>query len=68
MTQLGITWSGSAAAKGMAPSVIKARPIMKLVGPDFLSLSVNLSLNSRVDRAMAHGGTIPPIMTAAIIL
>lgn len=46
-TQLGITCRGSAAANDIAPSVIKARPIMKFVGPDFLSLSVNLfELNS----------------------
>ena len=32
--QAGRTCSGSDAAKGIAPSVMKARPMMKLVGPE----------------------------------
>ena len=34
---------------------------------DSRSSFVNLFLKSRVARAMAQGGTIPPIITAAII-
>lgn len=56
MMQAGRTWIGSAAANGIAPSVMKASPMMKLVGPDSLSSFVNLSLNSRVASAIAHGG------------
>ena len=63
----GSTWIGSDAAKGIAPSVINASPIIKLVGPDSLSSLVNLSLKRRVASAIAHGGTIPPTITAAII-
>ena len=51
MMQAGRTWIGSAAANGIAPSVMKASPMMKLVGPDSLSSFVNLSLNSRVASA-----------------
>ena len=46
--QDGSTRSGSDAANGIAPSVIKASPMIKLVGPDFLSCSVNLFLNKSV--------------------
>lgn len=41
-TQAGITRSGSAAANGIAPSVIKDKPMIKFVGPAFLSSAVNL--------------------------
>jgi len=41
-THAGNTWSGSDAANGIAPSVIKESPMMKLVGPAFLSSAVNL--------------------------
>ncbi len=54
-------------ANGIAPSVINARPMIKLVGPASLSSFVNLSLNSSVASAIAQGGVIPPIITAAII-
>ena len=60
--------SGSAAANGIAPSVIKDKPMIKFVGPAFLSSAVNLFLKNKVPSAMAIGGTIPPIITAAIIL
>ena len=66
MMQAGRTWIGSAAANGIAPSVMKASPMMKLVGPDSLSSFVNLSLNSRVASAIAHGGTIPPIKLTGV--
>ena len=67
MIQDGSTCSGSDAANGIAPSVINARPMIKFVGPASLSSFVNLSLNNSVERAMAHGGTIPATITAAII-
>ena len=67
MIHAGITCKGSAAAYGIAPSVINASHIIKLVGPASLSSLVNLFLKSIVARAIAHGGTIPPIITAAII-
>ena len=66
-TEDGRTRIGSAAAYGIAPSVINASPIIKLTGPDLRSSFVNLFLKSKVARAIAHGGTIPPIITAAII-
>ena len=65
--QDGSTWTGSDAAKGIAPSVINASPITKLVGPASLSDFVNLFLNNNVARAIAHGGVIPPIITAAMM-
>ena len=65
--QDGSTWIGSDAAKGMAPSVINASPMIKLVGPASRSSFVNLSLNSRDASAIAHGGVMPPTITAAIM-
>ena len=41
--QDGSTWTGSDAAKGIAPSVINASPMIKFVGADSLSVFVNLS-------------------------
>ena len=64
----GNTCSGSAAANGIAPSVIKERPMIKFVGPAFLSSAVNLFLKKIVAKAIAVGGTIPPTITAAIML
>ena len=65
--QDGSTCNGSEAANGIAPSVMKESPITKFVGPAFLSSAVNLFLKKIVARAIAIGGTIPPIITAAII-
>ena len=65
--QDGSTRIGSAAANGIAPSVINASPIIKFVGPASLSDFVNLSLNNSVASAIAHGGVIPPIITADMI-
>src|SRR5699024_2215337 len=62
----GITRSGSAAAKGIAPSVMNESPITRFVGPDERSTGVNLFLNTTVASAIASGGTIPPIMAAVI--
>ena len=67
MMQEGSTCRGSDAAKGIAPSVMNARPMMKLGGPASLSSLVNLFLNNRVASAMAQGGVIPPIITAAMM-
>lgn len=66
MMQAGRTWI-KVCYEWNRTSVMKASPMMKLVGPDSLSSFVNLSLNSRVASAIAHGGTIPPIITDAIM-
>src|SRR5699024_6449975 len=62
----GMTSSGSAAAQGIAPSVMNESPITRFVGPDERSTGVNLFLNTTVASAIASGGTIPPIMAAVI--
>ena len=43
------------------------KPITKLTGPFFLSSSDHLLRKIVVERAIAIGGTIPPIITAAIM-
>ena len=48
--------------------MIKERPMIKFVGPAFLSSAVNLFLKKIVAKAIAVGGTIPPTITAAIML
>ena len=48
--------------------MINDNPMIKFVGPAFLCSAVNLFLKKRVANAIAIGGTIPPIITAAIIL
>ena len=48
--------------------MINDNPMIKFVGPAFLSSAVNLFLKKIVARAIASGGTIPPIITAAMIL
>ena len=65
--QAGRTRRGSAAAKGIAPSVIKHAPIIRFATPDCRSFSLNLSRKANTASANANGGTIPPAMTAAII-
>ena len=67
IAQAGITWRGSEAAKGIAPSVMKLNPMIKFVTQEERSCFVNFFLNSRVQRAMAMGGTMPPIMTEAMM-
>ena len=52
--------SGSEAANGIAPSVIKESPIMKFVATVCCSLFVNRFLKNSVARAIPIGGTIPP--------
>lgn len=49
------------------PSTMES-PIIKFVGPAFLSSAVNLFLNTNVAIAIAIGGTIPPTITAAMML
>ena len=57
---------GSPAANGIAASEMKQSPMIALTGAVFLSLSVNLFLNTHEAMAIAIGGTIPPTITAAI--
>ena len=64
--KLGIARAGSAAPNGMAPSVMKERPMIMFVKPESRSSSVNLSLNKTVATNTANGGTIPAAITAAI--
>ena len=66
-TQAGMTRRGSAAAKGMAPSVIKHAPIIKFATPDCLSFALNLFRKTKTANANANGGTMPPAITAAMI-
>ena len=65
--KLGMARIGSAAANGMAPSVMNERPITIFDKPASCSCLVNLSLNNNVAINTAIGGTIPPAITAAII-
>ena len=62
----GITCPGSAAAKGMAPSVMKPQPITMLDTVEFLSAFVNFFGKKMQARAMPRGGTMPPTITAAM--
>src|SRR5699024_10432510 len=62
----GMTRIGSAAANGIAPSVMNEAPMIRFVGPEERSTCVNRFLNTIVAKAIASGGTIPPIMAAVI--
>ncbi len=62
----GITRSGSAAANGIAPSEMKDAPSSQAAAPFSRSTSVNSFLRTTVARAIASGGTIPAVITAAI--
>ena len=64
----GITRSGSAAANGMAPSVMNEAPIAQAALPFSRSGTVNSPGRTTVARASASGGTMPASMTAAITL
>ena len=55
------------AAKGIDPSVINDNSIIILVSVVCCSFSVKRFLKKNVASAIASGGTIPPIITAAII-
>ena len=62
----GITRSGSAAAKGMAPSVMNEAPISHAALPFSRSGTVKRPGRTTVARASASGGTMPASITAAI--
>src|SRR6478735_4506527 len=64
----GMTRSGSAAAKGMAPSEMNDAPSSQAALPFSCSARLKSFLFSTVEaRAMASGGTMPEAMTAAMI-
>lgn len=64
----GMTRSGSAAANGMAPSLMNDAPSSHAALPFSRSTGVNRSRASRVDaNAIASGGTIPAAITAAMM-
>ena len=63
----GMTRSGSAAANGMAPSVMKDAPSAQPALPFSCSAGVNRPGRSTVASASAIGGTMPASMTAAMI-
>src|SRR5699024_1179477 len=62
----GITLNGSAAANGIAPSVIKDIPNTNAAFPASLSSLVNLFLAIKVAIPIPNGGVIPAAITAAI--
>ena len=62
----GITWSGSAAANGIAPSVMNPHAITMFDTVEFLSAFVNFLGKKMHARAIPSGGTIPPTITDAI--
>ena len=62
----GMMRSGSAAAKGMAPSEMKEAPSSHAARPLSRSTSVNSFGRIVVASARASGGTMPAAMTAAM--
>ena len=64
----GMTRSGSAAANGIAPSVMKEAPSTQAALPFSRSVVVKSFLRTTVASAMASGGTMPAAITAAMIL
>ena len=64
----GMTRSGSAAANGIAPSVMKLAPSRNAARPFSFSASLNNFARTTVARPSASGGTMPAAMTAAMIL
>ena len=62
----GMTRNGSRAAKGMAPSVTKARPSTKAALPASRSSAVKRDGNNFDAMASARGGVMPAHITAAI--
>ena len=62
----GITLKGSAAAKGIAPSVIKDTPRTAAALPASLSSFVNLFFAMNVAKAIPNGGVMPAAITAAM--
>ena len=65
--QARLTRSGSRSANGSAPSVTKVAPISRVCGAEQRSVLVNRVGNSRQASATPMGGTMPPIMTAAMM-
>ena len=63
-----MTRSGSPAANGMAPSVMKDRPSSQAASPAVRSAGVNRFFRTTVASAQAIGGVMPAAMTAAMIL
>ena len=63
----GITRSGSAAANGIAPSVMNDAPSSHPALPFSRSATVNRFGRSTVARASAIGGTMPASITDAMI-
>ena len=59
--------TGSAAAKGMAPSEMNEKPSSQAALPFSRSGSENRCGRRVVDRAMASGATMPAAITAAMI-
>lgn len=66
--EAGMTRSGSAAAKGIAPSEMKAAPSSQAALPFSRSAPVNSFGDTAVARAIASGGTMPAAITAAMII
>ena len=64
----GMTRSGSAAANGIAPSVMNEAPSSQAALPFSRSAGVNSFGRTTVARARAIGGTMPASITAAMIL
>ena len=64
----GITRSGSAAANGIAPSVMNEAPSAQAALPFSRSGALNRPGRTTVASASASGGTMPASMTAAITL
>lgn len=64
----GITRRGSAAANGIAPSLMKDAPRTQAARPFSRSVLLNSLLRTVVASAMASGGTMPAAITAAITL
>ena len=63
----GMTRSGSAAANGMAPSVMNDSPSSQPAFPFSRSGMLNSPGRTTVASARAIGGTMPASMTAAMI-
>ena len=63
----GMTRSGSAAAKGMAPSEMKDSPSSQALRPFSTSALVNSRERRKVAADIASGGTMPAAMTVAMI-
>ena len=63
-----MTRSGSAAANGIAPSVMKEAPSTQAALPFSRSVLVKSFPRTVVARAMPSGGTMPAAITAAMTL